>query len=541
MPVASVINVKDYGAVGDGCADDTEAIQDALDALSRAGTTPDSCFGTSESASWSPWAVAVYFPAGIYRITAPLEIPFSQFFRLFGDGGRGGSLQGTVPVGTIIQQDTDDEPIFVFTRGDTHSWTIERLGFRWRNSQGPPPEPSPGDPLLPARQPGAVGVLFRPESGSGHCYHGRITECMFKWGWRGVAFDDRTGSQGGLGQAIAVWNTQIDHCSFVDMTGAGVRFNNVPGLFIGMPGNAFRSLLVQQVDIQNGEEQIKVTQQLEAVLDGLELEGSHHAPTLHVTGQATIRSVHFEHLELHEPNLRVVYLAGENAITFDGLNVDGVLDPQLTGPPAHPGSAASIIHCDAASLVLSGARGRRGLDQSTGGIALPDGDAFLVTGATEAQVQLVGKPQFPNPDPVKNPDYPHQVRLWSEYRFGSSPGGNVVAPPAKLMAELTVPGLAPGVSAVVEVEVPGAKPGDLVTLGPPPDLPAALVFSGVVAAVLIDDEEHAVVRIRLSNVGSSAAAAATGNWMIAAGGGPRAGEAQIVADVADALPPWPSA
>lgn len=60
------INVKDFGAKGDGVADDTEAIQTAL-REARRNTT-------------------VYFPAGVYSITKTLIVPPGNGVRLTGDG-----------------------------------------------------------------------------------------------------------------------------------------------------------------------------------------------------------------------------------------------------------------------------------------------------------------------------------------------------------------------------------------------------------------------------------------------------------------------
>lgn len=60
------LNVKDFGAKGDGIADDTAAIQSALD-MAKKSTT-------------------VYFPAGVYNISRTLILRPSNGVRLVGDG-----------------------------------------------------------------------------------------------------------------------------------------------------------------------------------------------------------------------------------------------------------------------------------------------------------------------------------------------------------------------------------------------------------------------------------------------------------------------
>jgi Pectate lyase superfamily protein len=86
-PFPSWLNVKTaYGAVGDGVADDTRAIQRALDQLGGADTR-------------SP---VLYFPSGTYRITSTLTLSFRVYVSLVGedpetttiawDGGSGGTM-----------------------------------------------------------------------------------------------------------------------------------------------------------------------------------------------------------------------------------------------------------------------------------------------------------------------------------------------------------------------------------------------------------------------------------------------------------------
>jgi hypothetical protein len=69
MVTGSPVNVKDYGAKGDGITDDSDAIQDAFNTLHIADATNASDFVTAR-----PLAKHIYFPAGKYRVTKALTI-----------------------------------------------------------------------------------------------------------------------------------------------------------------------------------------------------------------------------------------------------------------------------------------------------------------------------------------------------------------------------------------------------------------------------------------------------------------------------------
>jgi hypothetical protein len=72
------INVKDYGAVGDGVADDTDAIRLAIAA----------CYLPTTGSSGRQYAIDLYFPAGDYRITSSIQFAPSNGligFTVYGD------------------------------------------------------------------------------------------------------------------------------------------------------------------------------------------------------------------------------------------------------------------------------------------------------------------------------------------------------------------------------------------------------------------------------------------------------------------------
>lgn len=105
VPTATV---KDYGAVGNGTTDDTAAIQAAITAV----ISGDS-------------AGALYFPAGTYKITSALVVPFATRWKMFG------ASRGT----TIIKQFTNNTRIFRFTGDLTHSWSISSMTLTYNTGQ----------------------------------------------------------------------------------------------------------------------------------------------------------------------------------------------------------------------------------------------------------------------------------------------------------------------------------------------------------------------------------------------------------------------
>jgi hypothetical protein len=111
-----------------------------------------------------------------------------------------------------------------------------------------------------------VGILFAHRSGGPpkpnvDYFNGRIAECTFDRGWRGVALDDRPETEGGTGVPITLWGSEIASCRFTELSGSAVRLVNAPGLYFGMPSNALRDLFVQNWQRENVEPQVAVETQ----------------------------------------------------------------------------------------------------------------------------------------------------------------------------------------------------------------------------------------------------------------------------------------
>ncbi len=81
QPGKFVVNVRDYGAVGDGSTDDTTAIQNAL----NAATNPVQR-GPYYDVTDAPSGVVVFFPEGVYKVTDTLSVSYAANIEIAGTG-----------------------------------------------------------------------------------------------------------------------------------------------------------------------------------------------------------------------------------------------------------------------------------------------------------------------------------------------------------------------------------------------------------------------------------------------------------------------
>ncbi|KAK6330900.1 hypothetical protein TWF718_003098 [Orbilia javanica] len=107
-------NVKDYGAVGDGVTDDTDAINAAASAGGR-------CAG--DCGSSSVLGAVVYFPSGTYKISKPI---FQHYYTQFiGNPNDRPILKATANFKGIALIDSD----FYIPGGDGAQWYINQSNF----------------------------------------------------------------------------------------------------------------------------------------------------------------------------------------------------------------------------------------------------------------------------------------------------------------------------------------------------------------------------------------------------------------------------
>lgn len=135
-----VVNVRDYGAVGDGVTDDTAAVLATLNAATTGGKT-------------------AFFPRGTYKVTSRIAPTLTSPFRMVGDGA---VIKGVFAAGST------DEYLFDFTgAGD---WNLELSGITFDQSSMP----------TPSGNYARMGINFQGASAASRANGLRIRRCIFK-------------------------------------------------------------------------------------------------------------------------------------------------------------------------------------------------------------------------------------------------------------------------------------------------------------------------------------------------------------------------
>lgn len=190
------VNVLDYGAVGNGIADDTVAIQAAVDALTEGGQ--------------------LFFPPGKYKLTDEITLPPVGALTLQGSGGVDFLRGSPVPSGsgTYLFQTTSNKAIFVFPAGCSYS-SVKDMSF------------SPS--LVPSSTPeltGKKGIQIIGELPN--VIWSLNFERLFFYNLEyGITAEDPNAGSNPSGQDYSIAPTSIRQCFFVEcLNGVYIDTNN---------------------------------------------------------------------------------------------------------------------------------------------------------------------------------------------------------------------------------------------------------------------------------------------------------------------------
>jgi hypothetical protein len=284
-----ILDVRKFGAKGDGVADDTGPIQNALNAIDDGVSIHGPCR-----------SVYVPRPPGeFYKITAPLDAPDAQDFAIFGDG-RSASR---------IRQFTDNAPIIRFAKNGTFGAKVANLGLGWNTPQT-------------ASHPDSYGIQFAADEAnpgdpfwtSWHTYH--FSELAIDNCFRGIGIKEYASPVGPL----VPWNITMSGISVSDP--AGSAFYVDPQVAWGLPGIKIRDTLITNYNRANVEPHFHLVGCVGGELTSIDAEMSMTNPKCYFdTCSLVITNFYAEHDVLTQSNSRI-FFCGNGSYTFDGISLN---------------------------------------------------------------------------------------------------------------------------------------------------------------------------------------------------------------------------
>jgi len=227
-----IVNVRDFGALGDGTTDDTAAINRAIQQIYLTGISETQPLARR----------TIYFPGGTYKTTTPILIP--PYARLVGDGINSAIIKQTNPNQSVAKICDSKFQIgaSIGTSGAVYPTDIEISGLQFYNSSTSTTEPlvvldsvsnvriqtSKFISAAISTYPNLVAVLSNTLSSKALTFD----SCAFINGGNGIGI---TGS--GV-KAIRVMNSMFNGIANVGVNlGSSIGFNSVGNYFgtVGLP------------------------------------------------------------------------------------------------------------------------------------------------------------------------------------------------------------------------------------------------------------------------------------------------------------------
>lgn len=199
MIYSGPLSVKWFGASGDDVADDTAAIQAAIDYIDAQTHKP-----------------TLFFPRGVYRVTDKINIPLIKGLKVIGENRDA----------VIIKQTANNTPILEFTKDTTNTVFFSDFSLVYESQQNY------------ADHPLSVAICYSEDGWSSNAgyYHHHYHNLRISAATEGISHHPNLSSS----QIVPVWGCTYDTIYFVNVSHCCI--NNMRGQDFGQPGNRYYNI-----------------------------------------------------------------------------------------------------------------------------------------------------------------------------------------------------------------------------------------------------------------------------------------------------------